>query len=151
MSRKELDRRALLRTSGTALAALTGISLGGNAAADADTDCIGCGGGGDDGGDGGSTGSTPTVTTKYVTVDGDRATMDGALDSLGDDDSADVWIEWGPEGDGLPYDTRLDTYYQPTWYSGETFDGLASGTYEYRAAGSNDWGHTHDTIRTFTV
>lgn len=143
MSKERMNRRSMLRTSGAALATLSGVSLVGNAAA-----CPGCGGGG---GGGGGSGIPPTVSTGHAFVDGDRVTVYGYLDSLGSADSANVWFDWGPYGEGLPDYTRL--YYMDStgqfcdgvMCSYDSFGSLDPGTYEFRAfaqADGTDAGHT---------
>lgn len=135
------NRRRVLKRTGATLAALGSAS--GTALA-----CPGCGGDDDD--DGGSSGSEPSVTTKSPSVSGDSVEFNGTLDAVGDDDSADCWFEWGPEGDGLPNDTNIQILSSPDWFS-DSRDGLASGTYEVRAVASNDWGKAEGSIATFTI
>lgn len=141
----------MLRTSGAALAAASGVALAGNAAA-----CPGCGGGG--GGGGGPGGNPPSISTGHSSVGSscDVAAY-GFLGSSGDDDSANVWFEYGREGEGLPNDTNIKIMYGPgsfcdgdgCWY--DSFGCLDSGTYEYRAVASNSRGKSTGSIRTFTV
>jgi hypothetical protein len=150
MPKKSHDRRSVLKLSGSALAALSGVSLVGNAAAN--KPCPDCGDDGDDGGGGGGGGrAPPTVSTRFADVNGSSATLNGRLDSVGDDDSADVWFEWGPEGEGVPYDTPLLTRSGLSFYSYTASNTLDSGTYEFRAAASNNWGKSEGYIQTFDV
>ncbi|WP_135827792.1 hypothetical protein [Halorussus halobius] len=149
MTEERHDRRSVLELSGSALAALGGVSLVGTAAAN--EPCPECGDDGDDGGGGGGGGSLPSVSTRFADVSGSSATLNGRLDSVGGDDSADVWFEWGPEGDGLPYDTPPLTRSGLTFYSDTASNSLDGGTYEFRAAASNDWGKTEGYVQTFDV
>jgi hypothetical protein len=152
MSRNTSSRRRVLKTTGVTLAALTGAAGTGVA-------CPGCGGD-DDGGDGGSGGTNIYVTTKGSYVNGDDVTLVGDASFGYDTSSGDVWFEFGPKGDGLPYDTKINTITSEGEYcdgpdgphfpcavtSLDTWD--LSGTYEYRAfAEGGDYGDTYE----FTV
>ena len=145
-----MNRRNLLRTSGATLAALSGFPLVGSA----DLDCPDCGGGGG----GGGSGSPPSVRTDPSVVSGDRVTVYGYLGSLGTASDANVWFDFGKQGEGLPNYTNLKYMnstggfcdgYNNCWY--DSFGSLDSGTYEYRAVATNDWGRTEGSIRYFTI
>lgn len=143
MSRKQVNRRSVLRMSGATLAALSGVSIAGNAAA-----CPGCG-----------DGEGLSVTTDFSSVSGDRVTTYGTLGSLGDASSADVWFEFGKEGEGLPNDTNLKTmdstgsycdgYDSSCWY--DSYGSLDPGTYEYRAFAHNGYETDAGYVKTFTI
>ena len=153
MSKEQMSRRDVLRTSGGALAALSGVSLAGNTAA-----CVGCDPGDGGGGGGGGNGSPPSVSTQPGYANGcDGVVVNGYLGSLGTDDSANVWFDYGPQGDGLPHYTNIK-YMDSTgsfcdgdscWY--DSFGCLDPGTYEYRAVATNSWGRSEGYVRTFTV
>lgn len=152
MSRNRAHRRTVLRTSGATLAALSGGVLAGTAAAAPDD-----GDGGDDGGGGGS-GTPPSVSTGHSSVSGSEVTTHGEVTSLGSEDSADAWFEWGPYGDGLPYDTNIKIMYSTgRWCDGydncfyNSYGTLSSGTYEYRAVAANSYGKSEGSTYTFTI
>lgn len=135
----------MLKTTGAALAGLTGVSLAGNAAA-----CPGCGGGDTD---------TPSVTTDLAVVDGSHVAVNGSLSSTGSTSDADVWFEWGPEGSNPSNDTYLQRMYSVGSFCdgydddcpNDSFGSLSSGTYEYRAVGYNDYGRDEGYVRTFSI
>jgi hypothetical protein len=137
MADHNTNRRTVLRTSGATLAALSTGALVGSVSAYGE----------------------PAVRTEYSTVSGNYVTTHGLLDSVGDDDSADVWFEWGPEGDGLPYDTRIITMHSPDIFCDgyksdcpyNSYGSLDSGTYEYRAVAYNDNGGDAGRVKTFTI
>lgn len=103
-------------------------------------------------------GNPPSVSTEhsYAGSSCDVAVY-GFLGSLGDDDSADVWFDYGREGEGLPNDTNSKIMYDTgsfcdgdgCWY--DSFGCLDPGTYEYRAVAANSWGKSTGAIRTFAV
>ncbi|WP_266075196.1 hypothetical protein [Haladaptatus caseinilyticus] len=140
------SRRDILKLSGTALAAMSGVSLMGSA--NADVPCYDCdGSGGGSGGGGGGTGSPPAAPrTGHYTVNNGEVELDGWTN----EDGGDAWFEWGEVGDGFPHDTelrRVDAY--------ETFTGHPVGeqsgvTYEYRAVLTNAYGKTEAPARQFS-
>ncbi|WP_049971642.1 hypothetical protein [Haladaptatus cibarius] len=141
---KRASRRDVLKLSGTALAAASGISMMGSASAD--VPCYGCDPGG--GGGGGGTGSPPSAprTGLYLVENGEVELHGWASEA-----DADVWFEWGEVGDGFPNDTEL----RVVDYSGEQFTGNPVGevsgvTYEYRAVAFNAYGRTEGATRTFS-
>lgn len=144
MMDSDTNRRRVLKTTGAALAGLSGLA--GSAAA-----CPGCGG--DDDSD------TPSVTTDSAIVNGSHVTVYGYLSSTGATDYADVWFDWGPEGGSLSNDTYLQRLYSTGQFCdgydsdcpNDSFGSLSSGTYEYRAVGSNDYGTDTGSIKTFTI
>ena len=144
MSKRITNRRSVLRTSGATLTALVGGSVLGTASA-----CPGCGG----------SGSEPSVSTMGATVSGSEVTTNGYVDSLGDDDSADAWFEWGPEGGSLSNDTDIKIMYSTGGYCdgydsdchNNSYGTLSSGTYEYRAVAANSYGKSEGSIDTFTI
>ncbi|WP_232686905.1 glycoside hydrolase family 2 TIM barrel-domain containing protein [Halobacterium zhouii] len=75
----------------------------------------------------------PTVEAGNATVDDTSATLTGDLSALGGADSATVYFEWGPVGDGFPNVTATRAL-DATGSFNETVSGLATGTrYEFRA------------------
>lgn len=145
----------MLKTTGTTLAALTGAAGAGAALPIDDGDD-----GDDGGGGGGGSGTNITVQTRGAHVNGDDVTLVGEAYFGYDTSSGDVWFEFGPKGDGLPYDTKINTISSEGEYcdgpdgphfpcsvtSLDTFD--FDGTYEFRAfAESGDYGATYE----FTV
>ena len=160
MADKNIDRRSVLRMSGTALAALGGASVLGTAGASPDTDCIGCDGGDDggSGGGGGSTGSPPSVD-KHVMIDvsSGHVTAHSYLHSMGDDTTVTAWFNWGPEGEGLPNYTRQQLLDSTGGFcdgyncSYDSFGSLDPGTYEIQAYVSNQHGSDTNPVRTFAV
>ncbi|WP_115864716.1 hypothetical protein [Halorussus litoreus] len=156
MTDKDHDRRSVLRMSGSALAAASGLSLLGNTGA-ASKDCPDCGGGGGGGG-GGGTGSPPSVGRIFgPTVSGSHVNVSSYLSSMGDDDSVSAWFNWGPEGEGLPNYTRhlsLDstgTFCDGYNCSYDSFGSLDPGTYEVEAYVSNSYGSDTSPVETFTI
>jgi hypothetical protein len=137
MSRDGKHRRSVLRTTGSALAALSSGAAVGTVSAYRE----------------------PSVRTEYSTTSGNHVTTHGLLNSVGDDDSADVWFEWGPEGDGLRYDTQILTLYSAAGFcdgyksdcSYNSYGYLDSGTYEYRAVAYNEHGNDKGLVETFRI
>lgn len=134
------SRRSVLRTSGTALAALSGFTGTGLA-------CPGCGGG-----DGVS------VTTDLETVSGDRVTTYGSVGSLGSESYINVAFEWGPYEGGFPNDTELQLMNSTGQFcDGVDCAGFSSygsfdpGQYQYRAYGYNSSGSDTGGTRYFTI
>jgi hypothetical protein len=138
------------------LATLGGLSLVGNAAAELEPPDDGDDGGG--GGGGGSTGSPPSVSRLTSSrVSGDEVTVYANLTSMGDDDTVSAWFNWGPEGGDLSNYTRqlfLDStgsFCDGYDCSYDSFGTLDSGTYEFEAYVSNDYGSDTSPVETFTI
>ena len=94
MSRDKQTRRSILKTSGAALAGLTGTAMVGSASepvAPCDPNSLSCG----DNGGGGTANDPPSVERLTVQHDRPDITVWGNLTSLGDDTSASCWVEWG--------------------------------------------------------
>ena len=154
MSKDQSSRRRVLKTTGTTLAALTGAAGAGAALPIDDGDD------GDDGGGGGSSGTNIYVQSRGSYVNGDDVTLVGDASFGYDTSSGGVWFEFGPKGEGLPYDTQIinitsegeycdgpdGPHFPCSTTSLDTFD--FSGTYEWRAfAEGGDYGSTYE----FTV
>lgn len=125
------SRRDVLRTTGTALAALGGTALATNAASAAPDFSV--------------------VTHPASDVNTTYATFNGELERLGGADYAEVWFRWG-ELDSTKDITASQTFFSPTTFS-ETVSGLTSGvTYEFRAEGeSNEPALDSGEYHTFTT
>ncbi|SIQ75891.1 hypothetical protein SAMN05421858_0313 [Haladaptatus litoreus] len=144
---KRASRRDVLKLTGTALVAASGISVMGSASAD--VPCYDCDpGGGGGGGSGGGTGSPPSAprTGQYLVENGEVELHGWAYDA-----DIEAWFEWGEVGGGFPNDTEL----RVIDYSGEQFTGNPVGeqsgvTYEYRAVAFNAYGRSVGATRTFS-
>jgi len=93
-----------------------------------------------------------TVTTEAATdISSSSATLNGTLTELSGVDSAEVFFEYGPAGDGLTESTANHTLSATGSFS-ETVEGLAAGTdYEFRAvAAANDTSDTGDVLQFVT-
>jgi hypothetical protein len=95
---------------------------------------------------------TPEVTTLSPTdVSGSEATLEGKLDSLGSDSSADVYFEWREVGASTFNQTTKQTK-SATGNFSETITGLNVSTdYEYRAIAENSVGTTEAGLISFTA
>ena len=96
--------------------------------------------------------SNPNVTTNEATsVDADSTTLNGDLDDLGGDSSANVWFEWGTSEGSLNNDTSSSTLSDTGTFS-KTITSLDEGeTYYFRAVAENDNGTAYGTIKDFYI
>jgi hypothetical protein len=95
---------------------------------------------------------TPEVTTLQPSNVGSvEATFEGDLIDVGSDSSADVFFEWGQQGDGFPNQTAKNAK-TTTGVFTHTESGLSDGTgYEYRAVAENSVGKTTASDVQFTT
>ncbi|SHK84100.1 hypothetical protein [Haladaptatus paucihalophilus] len=139
---KHTSRRDVLELTGVGIGAAIGISMTGTVAAR--VPCTGCDGGG--GGGSGSGSPPPTPQTGPYTVDNGEVELTGW--AYGTD--VEAWFEWGPEGDGFPYDTELRLIDDNASFTGHPVGEESGITYEYRAVAYNDYGRTEGATRTFS-